>query len=135
MSDESEVLLFTYGTLMRGWPLHEKIMEPTGAKFLGEDYTEHANFEMRSNSVYPLVMRGGKHRIKGELYLIPEYLLEILDRIEAEYMREQIPLANSGLKANMYIYSGEPYTYGYYASGIVGITADVASWEKLVNPF
>lgn len=89
--------VFVYGTLKRGFPNHHYI---SGARFLAEATTIDA---------YPLVVggtwftpylipeKGGGHRVKGELWDVPDAMMPALDDLESThlpngYRRHRIPV-------------------------------------------
>jgi gamma-glutamylcyclotransferase (GGCT)/AIG2-like uncharacterized protein YtfP len=73
------VLLFAYGTLMRGYGNHNNLMQT--AEFCGlyrtaEDY---ALFAAGVPNVHPTLRR---HRVRGELFRVPRDAVPMLDRLE-----------------------------------------------------
>ncbi len=74
----SRVLLFAYGTLMRGEPAHDLLGD---ARWLGAADTEPA-FTLLDMGDYPALLEGGTTRVAGEIYEIDASLLEALDRYE-----------------------------------------------------
>src|SRR5262249_30668809 len=94
-------LLFAYGTLMRGYPLHRALR--SGATFLGE---ATARGDLLDLGRYP-GMIDGAGRVRGEIYQLddPE-LLPVLDREEGynfERRRAIVTLAN-GRRARVWVY-------------------------------
>jgi gamma-glutamylcyclotransferase (GGCT)/AIG2-like uncharacterized protein YtfP len=79
MVGEAPRYLFTYGTLMRGEPLHAALR---GAEFVGE-FTTAPCFELVDCGGRPAVVRGGSTAIRGELYRVDVELLARTDEIEA----------------------------------------------------
>jgi len=73
------VLLFVYGTLMRGESAHA-LLGPT-ARFVGEAQTE-PRFTLLDMGEYPALVEGGTTAVRGELYEIDAELLAVLDRYE-----------------------------------------------------
>lgn len=73
------VLLFVYGTLMRGESAHA-LLGPT-ARFIAEAQTE-PRFTLLDMGEYPALVEGGTTAVRGELYEIDAALLESLDRYE-----------------------------------------------------
>ena len=93
--------VFVYGTLKRGFPNHHYM---TGATFIAEARTVDA---------YPLVVGGTwftpylipekdeGHRVKGEIWDVPEHMMPALDRLESVhlpngYRRTVIPVMLDG---------------------------------------
>jgi len=78
--------VFVYGTLKRGFPNHHYM---DGAAYLGDARTVDA---------YPLVVggrwftpylipeRGSGHRVKGELWEVPQNLMPALDELESVHL-------------------------------------------------
>lgn len=73
------VLLFVYGTLMRGESAHA-LLGPT-ARFIAEAYTE-PRFTLLDMGEYPALVEGGTTAVRGELHEIDGELLDALDRYE-----------------------------------------------------
>lgn len=86
------ILLFVYGTLMRGEPNHGRL---AGARFLGEAVTCPV-FTMISLGGFPAILEGGTTAIVGELYDVTPRILQGCDRLEGHpsfYERLDIALA------------------------------------------
>ena len=97
----AEPLLFTYGTLMRGYPLH-RVLVPA-ATLLGEGSVRGRLLDLGR---YPGLV-AGRRRVRGELYRLdaPE-VLPVLDREEGynfERRRAVVTLAG-GRRARAWIY-------------------------------
>ena len=103
--------LFVYGTLKRGFPNHHYM---AGASYVGDALTVDA---------YPLVVggtwftpylipeRGSGHRVKGELWEVPDAMIPAIDELESVhlpngYRREQIPVVLDGVSSSV-----EAWTY------------------------
>lgn len=74
---------FIYGTLKRGFPLHEKGLQ--GARFLGEVETVQPYPLFIAGTIFgPMMLdRAGEGlRVRGELFEIAEERLPILDELE-----------------------------------------------------
>ncbi len=105
--------IFVYGTLMRGHRNHA-MME--GARFLGAAYTTSAAYslvEFASKSApghfTPGLLADGKHMVHGELYVVNDHLLDVLDDFEdegTEYKRVSVDLMG-GERAWTYIFIGQ----------------------------
>lgn len=74
----SRVMLFAYGTLMRGEPAHGLLGD---ARWIVDAHTEPA-FTLLNMGEYPALLEGGSTRVAGEIYEIDASLLEALDRYE-----------------------------------------------------
>lgn len=97
----SEPLLFTYGTLMRGYPLH-RVLAPA-ATLLGRGSVRGRLLDLGR---YPGLVAGGR-RVRGELYRLdaPE-VLPVLDREEGynfERRRATVTL-EAGVRVRAWIY-------------------------------
>lgn len=98
-------LLFTYGTLMRGYPLHDVLR--SGATFLGD---ARANGALLDLGRYPGLVEGDG-RVRGELYRLddPE-LLATLDRQEGYNFERRLTkvarASGEGARAWSYWYRG-----------------------------
>lgn len=100
MSDSSSHhRVFVYGTLMSGLRNHH-YME--GAKFLGASKTLLPSFNMvqfpsvsSPGNLTPGLLKNGSHCISGELYMVSDHGLEVLDQLEQvgfEYERSKVML-------------------------------------------
>jgi len=91
--------LFIYGTLKRGQPLHFNLIE---GKFIGNGTTLHPYpLLLAPAGWYPYLLNqpGKGKRVKGELYWVPNHLLEKLDEIEEVpfyYYRDRIKVVSNG---------------------------------------
>lgn len=101
------IRLWVYGTLKRGGRLHDAMK---GATFLGEYRTVGGYLLVRLES-YPGLIRHARGEmdssVVGELYEVPEGLLENLDRIEGAphlFRRESIDLEGLADPAEAYVY-------------------------------
>jgi gamma-glutamylaminecyclotransferase len=75
--------VFIYGTLKRGFPLHDKGL--SGAHFLGEVETEQPYPLYIAGDIFgPMMLDhpGEGLRVRGELYAIEEERLTLLDELE-----------------------------------------------------
>ena len=104
MQPGNQLLLFTYGTLKRGEKNHPAIM---GDMYLRETSTSR-NYMLVDLGPYPGMIEKpiDGFSVKGELFEIPFYLLEVLDKIEGSpnlFKLEPITLAD-GSKAFAYLY-------------------------------
>jgi gamma-glutamylaminecyclotransferase len=106
--------VFVYGTLKRGFPNHRYM---TGATFVAEARTVDA---------YPLVVggtwftpylipeKGEGHRVKGELWDVPEHMMPALDTLESVHLPNgyrrsiiSVVLDGSGERVEAWIYFRE----------------------------
>ncbi|UXD21584.1 gamma-glutamyl cyclotransferase [Ignicoccus pacificus DSM 13166] len=135
--------LFVYGTLMRGCPTHDVLLE-AGGTFLAEAVTvdRHTLYDILVNSErYPgLLLYGGEHFVEGELYLIPEEGLEKLDVYEGvtegEYKRVKIKVKrkDTGSVLEAYVYAIDPEELEKLiregkAKPLVSLSGDVVRWR------
>ena len=72
-------VFFVYGTLKRGERLHDHLK---GAKYLGRGKLR--NFGLYKVSWYPGIVPEKGAKVEGELYLIDETTLKLLDQLEDE---------------------------------------------------
>ncbi|HYR40671.1 MAG TPA: gamma-glutamylcyclotransferase family protein [Methylomirabilota bacterium] len=99
-------LLFAYGTLMRGFPLHALLEER--ATYLEEATTPGLLLDLGS---YPAALKSATGKIRGEVYRLADSgLWRALDSAEgSQYHREQagIEQASGGMvRAYVYWYVG-----------------------------
>ncbi|MCA1962184.1 MAG: gamma-glutamylcyclotransferase [Desulfomonile sp.] len=93
--------VFVYGTLLRGERNHHILR---GSPCLGEARTEPAYMLVSLGSI-PAMTRGGTTSVKGEVFEIPDDVLDALDRLEGHpdwYERTTIRLAD-GSSAEAYL--------------------------------
>lgn len=97
----SRVLLFVYGTLMRGEVAHSRL---AGAAFVDEHLTE-PRFTLYAIDWYPGAALGGATSVVGELYRVDAALLDELHLYEGDgYEVVDIPTPHG--PAVMYVYRG-----------------------------
>jgi gamma-glutamylcyclotransferase (GGCT)/AIG2-like uncharacterized protein YtfP len=95
-------LLFAYGTLMRGFPLHALLEER--ATYLSEATTPGLLLDLGS---YPAALKSATGKIRGEVYLLTDPgLWRALDSAEgSQYHREQAGIEQaSGGRVEAYVY-------------------------------
>lgn len=97
-------LLFTYGTLQKGFSNHYLIK---GAEYLGSGKTleKYSLYE----SGIPYVFKGEEvSQIHGELYRVDNHTLKIIDRLEGHpdwYRREEVAvLTENGVTVTAWLY-------------------------------
>jgi gamma-glutamylcyclotransferase (GGCT)/AIG2-like uncharacterized protein YtfP len=103
---DADTLLFVYGTLMRGFPLHALI--EGRADFVGEGEVAGLLFDLGR---YPAALRNGAALIRGEVYrLTDSRLLQALDSAEgSRYHRGEVGVRMAGgrqITAYIYWYVG-----------------------------
>jgi gamma-glutamylcyclotransferase (GGCT)/AIG2-like uncharacterized protein YtfP len=114
------VLLFVYGTLMRGEGAHA-LLGPT-ARFIAEAHTE-PRFTLVDMGEYPALVDEGMTAVRGELYEIDGDLLPALDRYEdVPEMYERRSIAVQGRVAIAYVLRPE------LAAGVGPI--DSGDWRR-----
>jgi gamma-glutamylcyclotransferase (GGCT)/AIG2-like uncharacterized protein YtfP len=86
-------LLFCYGTLMRGYPLH-RLLE-RDAEYVGDAVARGRLFDL---GAYPAAVRDPDAEIAGELYRVREPALwAALDSAEGpQYHREEVTIRTAG---------------------------------------
>ena len=109
--NETEVLVFCYGTLKKGGRFHYAMQEAK-AEYLCDVSEMSRSFKMKSLTHYPALVKAPNNSgtyITGELYSIPTATLHIIDQIEGYptfYNRESITVFNE---------DGNPYlALAYY---------------------
>ncbi|OAQ20122.1 gamma-glutamylcyclotransferase family protein [Thermosulfurimonas dismutans] len=98
-----KVRIFVYGTLKRGESLHYLLRE---ARFLGEGRVK--GYALYDLGEYPAARpASGEAFVWGEIYEIKPDLFEVLDEVEDEYDRQEVPVEiedSRVITAWMYIY-------------------------------
>ena len=105
MEDSEYLLLFVYGSLLRGEIHHDRL---SGARFLGEVATA-AGFRLVDTGTYPALVKGGRRSVQGELYRIDRRLLAALDEFEGHpdlYWRTRLKLVD-GREVEVYLMPSE----------------------------
>ena len=95
---DKKVLLFVYGTLKRDGENHSRLKD---SEFMGKALTKPEYTLIFINGDSPDVKNGGNQEVMGELYLVPQYILEEIDKYESPYKRSMIHLED-GQKAFAY---------------------------------
>jgi gamma-glutamylcyclotransferase (GGCT)/AIG2-like uncharacterized protein YtfP len=93
------VLIFVYGTLLRGEANHPQLM--SDAAFVRDACTE-ARYELVDLGGYPALLEDGHTAVSGEVYEVDDVLLEQLDVFEEVpflYQRKPIRLADGYVDA------------------------------------
>lgn len=95
---QGDQFLFVYGTLMHGERNHHRMRVP-GIEYIGGTQTEYYQYTLYAKLAFggyaPVMVRGGNHRIAGEVYLVSGELMQELDMFEGHpevYRRGKITL-------------------------------------------
>ena len=102
------MLLFTYGTLLRGFGNYDRFL--TESKFVGLGQT-HPDYTMVSLGGFPGILEGGNTSIKGEVFEVSPATRDRLDQLEGHpnfYKRTSISLVD-GSKVEVYILQPVPH--------------------------
>ena len=120
---ETETLIFVYGTLRRGAPMHALLR---GAPFVADARLQARLWDL---GVYPGVTssRSRRDRVRGELYRLPDAepervaLLDSLDRYEGDAferaVREAVVADGTRHTAYVYLFAGSTRGARRIASG------------------
>ena len=127
--------VFVYGTLMSGLRNHH-LME--GAKFTGSAQTLLPSYEMiqfpsvsAPGHFTPGVLRKGNACISGEVYLVDDHVLNMLDDLEqvgVEYERSKVMLSD-GSQAWTYFLIADKAPCGKDIPSFVKKDGDVCLWD------
>lgn len=78
-------LLFVYGTMKQGKRNHGRLVA-RGVVLEGKAWTVAADYQMLEKSgesgPAPVVLKGGQHRVLGEVYKVPGPILAVIDMCE-----------------------------------------------------
>jgi gamma-glutamylcyclotransferase (GGCT)/AIG2-like uncharacterized protein YtfP len=99
---DAEPLLFVYGTLMRGFPLHALLAGR--AEFVGDGEVAGLLFDLGR---YPAALRGGGGVIRGEVYRVkdPGFWLTLDSAEGSQYHRGEVGVRLAGRRQVLgYIY-------------------------------
>lgn len=91
--NDTNTLLFVYGTLLRGERNHERM---GASEFLGETATSNG-LQLRDLDRFPGMVKAGRGCVQGELYRVGEEVLADLDILEGHpdrFWRTKIKLAD-----------------------------------------
>ncbi len=104
--------IFLYGSLMRGFEMHESLDIPRMTEFLGEAKCKGKLYDMGE---FPGMTLEGNGRVRGELYRVSdENIIDIMDRYEgyypestreSTYVRRLEEMVDRDLKAWVYVYN------------------------------
>jgi gamma-glutamylcyclotransferase (GGCT)/AIG2-like uncharacterized protein YtfP len=92
------VLIFVYGTLLRGEENHPQMSD---AAFVRAARTE-ARYELVDLGGYPALLEDGHTAVSGEIYEVDDALLEALDQFEEVpwlYQRKPVQLVDGCVEA------------------------------------
>ena len=108
LDPQREILVFVYGTLMRGENNHGLLF---GSRFVSTSFTK-PDFELVNLGAFPALIRAEEGEagaaVRGEVYAVDRMILEILDEVEDHprlYVRTPIELAD-GLQVQAYLLAG-----------------------------
>jgi gamma-glutamylcyclotransferase (GGCT)/AIG2-like uncharacterized protein YtfP len=107
--------VFVYGSLRKYGVLHDYLIS---SQFLGEKKTAKG-FTLFSLGPFPAMVPSGEGVITGEVYLVNEMILSILDQVEGHpefYVRTQI-LMEDGEQVEAYLLPAEPISCKIVQSG------------------
>jgi len=102
------IRLFVYGTLMKGNSNHEEFL--SGARFAG--YFTADGIQIYDFGNYPLIVQNEIDKVRGEMYIVDNNLLEKLDASEAKanlFTRKLIKVVSENDNDDVQ----EAYTYVY----------------------
>lgn len=96
--------LFTYGTLKRGGLLHDFLR---GSKFVGPG--KMVGFQLFDLGAFPMVYRTNdpRDRIHGEIFIVDNVTLELLDLIEGPMFRREVLPTTEGIFCNIFVWSSK----------------------------
>jgi len=105
--------IFLYGSLMRGFEMHEGLDLPSMTVFLGEARCKGTLYDLGK---YPGMTLEGNGRVRGELYRVRnENAMDVVDRHEgyypesrreSTYVRRLEEMVDRDLMAWVYVYNG-----------------------------
>lgn len=76
-----EQIVFVYGSLKEGFSNYERTGLASYA-CLATAFTVDAAWDMRSYGGFPVVVEGGESVIMGEIYVVDDYMMSVLDYLE-----------------------------------------------------
>ena len=149
MSEKNTIPVFVYGTLRKGSTANHFLADAT---YVGEDTTKQKSFDMvdlysSSTSSFPGVVKTGKFGIEGDVYLVNDDTLSMLDDYESNgslYNRELIELSGFKDKAWIYFFNLARFERNFkvldwYESERISHENNTLVWEakslKNVKPF
>lgn len=107
--------VFVYGTLMKGLRNSHFL---DNARFVSETQTADSSYEMiqfpstsSPGNITPGVVKNGKDRIAGEIYLVDDHTLALLDKLEevgTEYTRERVTLKGGCSALTYFLIADKP---------------------------
>lgn len=117
-------LVFLYGSLMRGFEMHDALDLPRMTEFVGEARCRGRLYDLGD---YPGMTLEGTGRVQGELYRVQgDGAIEMIDRHEgyypetregSTYVRRLEEMVDRDLKAWVYVYNGSTNGHDVIESG------------------
>ena len=100
---EAPLVLFVYGTLMRGFRNHYRLLD---SEFIGPAWTKPI-YRLYDCGTYPgLVWEEDGESIGGELFRVTSEVMAALDEFERQYERKPVELNSTGFDAWGFFYRG-----------------------------
>lgn len=116
--------VFLYGSLMRGFEMHDSLDLPSMTEFMGEAQCRGRLYDLGG---YPGMTLEGTGRVQGELYRVQqEGTIDTIDRHEgyypetregSTYVRRLEEMVDRDLKAWVYVYNGSTNGHEVIESG------------------
>ena len=132
MQQEKKHLIFTYGTLKRGFWNHRLLVD---AEFIGE-FATASDYKIYCNGSYPYLIEAGSDKgvpVEGEIYRVSDAELARCDRLEGHpsaYTRKPIKIIyeiKDGKLTESEIEGVEAYIYSH---GVTGCRECNTCWPK-----
>jgi gamma-glutamylcyclotransferase (GGCT)/AIG2-like uncharacterized protein YtfP len=123
--------VFVYGSLKKGF--HNNVWFDENDEFIMTTTTKKSIYNMYSLGGFPTITKGGKFKIKGELYKIDPRTLKDLDRLESNghlYNRELINLDNFDSQAWSYFWIDIKSLLNYSTTDNIDIKNNTKSWIR-----
>jgi gamma-glutamylcyclotransferase (GGCT)/AIG2-like uncharacterized protein YtfP len=116
--------VFLYGSLMRGFEMHDALDLPTMTEFAGGAQCKGRLYDLGE---YPGMTLEGNGRVQGELYRVrSEGAIDLIDRHEgyypetregSTYVRRLEEMVDRDMKAWVYVYNGSTDGHEVIESG------------------
>ena len=82
MQPNTPIKVFVYGTLKSGGEIRGLHQFVGGAVIVGKAYTTYPDYSMIDLGAFPGVLKGGRHKIQGEVWEVDQDTFEDLDAME-----------------------------------------------------
>jgi gamma-glutamylaminecyclotransferase len=132
LQPNTPIKVFVYGTLKSGGEIRGLHQFVDGAVIVGKAYTTYPDYSMIDLGAFPGVLKGGRHKIQGEVWEVDQDTFEDLDAMEGypEFYNRELTETTQG-RAWMYHLPREDYADKYaQQSENITVQGDILIWNR-----